>query len=171
MATAFEHDGKRTLGTARRIFWAAALAGVLLALFHSYGCGRHHGMWGWHGRGGHGAVLTEEEARKKLDRAADRILTKAEATPAQKAAVSPILDDLAKDWAAFRKERNEIADDFAQAVSADRIDPERAGKIRKRAEELASKAVGKAIDASFRLAGILGPEQRGKIVGEWREKR
>ena len=171
MAAMFEHDGTRTRGAGRKVFWVIVLAGGALALSHFTGCGRHWGSCGWHGRGGHGQVLTEEEARKKLDRAADRFLSKAEATPEQRAAVSGMLGHIAKDWVDFQKERKEIAGEIAEALSADRIDPVKSGTIRKKTEELASRAAGKAVETTFRLAETLGPEQRKKIVEEWKEKR
>jgi Spy/CpxP family protein refolding chaperone len=170
MAAQIKHDGSRVRGTGRKLFWTVVLAGGALALFHLNGCGRHSGSHGWHARGGHATVLTEEEARNKLDKAADRFLLKAGVTPEQRAAVSGILDDLAKDWVAFQGERKEIAGEFAETVSADRIDPNRAGMIRKKSEELASRAVGRVMEAAFRIADTMEPEQRRKIVNEWKER-
>lgn len=170
MAARLKHDGSRVRGTGRKLFWAVVLAGGALALFHFNGCGRHSGSHGWHAQGGHATVLTEEDAREKLDNAGGRFLSAAEATPGQRAAVSGILDDLAKDWVAFQEERREIAGEFAEIVSADRIDPNRVGIFRKKSEELASRAVGRAMEAAFRIADAMEPEQRRKIVNEWKER-
>ncbi len=170
MASQVRHEGTRVRGTGRKLFWAVVLAGGALALFHFNGCGRHSGSHSWHSRGRHGTVLTEEEARSKLDKAAERYLSRVEATPAQRAAVHEVLDDLAKDWVAFQGEREKIRREFAETVSANLIDPEKVERVRKKSEGLASLAAGRAVEAVFRLADAIGPEQRRKFVNEWKER-
>lgn len=159
--------GRFAGGSRRRGFAAGALV-LLLAL---PGCGRHSGPFGHGGWGRSGAPPTEEQVRERLERAADRLLAKVDASDAQREQIREIADLFAREVASFHADRDDLRNRFLFALEAETIDPGQVERIRNGATDLAAKAVGRSIDTAFRAASALTPEQRKRLVQEWRTKR
>lgn len=153
--------------------WAIAGIGAALTagLFTMAAFG--NGGPGWHGHHGHGmwAEMSPEEAGKRIDKMVNWVLDDVNATAEQKQRVAQIAKDAAQELMPTRKQHKEArgraVDLFAQP-SIDRAAIEQLRVEELQLGEAASKRITKAIADA---AEVLTPEQRVKLVAQWKKRR
>lgn len=155
----------------RRFFLFAAVAGLgaLLVAIPAAFAGPFGGG-GWRGGGGcsHGGkTMTAEQVRERMDTAADRVMGRVDGTDAQRAEVGALLDKLAPDAVALKKEAKAVKAQLKAAIeSGEELDPTELERLRKEGLRLADKASKRALDALLDFQDVLTPEQRAELIGD-----
>jgi Spy/CpxP family protein refolding chaperone len=154
-------DGAQTsglFGRRKALFWAIplALAAIVLGAFVSCGHGHRFGHRG-HGFG------SPEEAREHIERHADWVLGRIDATEPQKERIVALVSDSVDELYALRDRHRVHHDEIVRLFTADEID--RAAIEALRVQELALLDEGSAVLATTLadVAEVLTPEQRAEV--------
>jgi hypothetical protein len=138
-----------------------ALAVGALVLYSVPGCGLRHGSHG---------DLSPEQMLAKIDRGAEWVLWKADATDEQKTKVAAILDEMAPDALRLRNEHQTLKARFIKVLEADQVSPEELAQIRKDGLSLAERAFNRGFDAMLESAKVLSPDQRKVLAQSWKDR-
>lgn len=121
---------------------------------------------GW--RGHHGCkgeqVASAAELRQHMDRGASWILGRVDATEAQEAEVSAILDEVAEPAFSLKREGQELRGEVHASLSGGQVDAEALEEVRQEGLDLADRASALALDTFVDLAAVLTPEQRSELA-------
>lgn len=145
-------------------FIAAALLGALVLVPAAIAGGRAMGHFGpghcWKGDG----EISQEVVRDRMGFAADRALSRVDATDEQVAQVDAVLDGLAPALFEQGQEGRDLHEELAAALTAQEVDEEELERLR--LEFLAHLDEGSAIvhSALVDVADILTPEQRVELL-------
>jgi Spy/CpxP family protein refolding chaperone len=156
-AASSEH---RIRGRGQRVFWVIVLIGVAAALtIYVTGCTdstRHQ-------RG----FFTETLPHRIHDQVG-RALTQVDATDEQREKVAVLLKSLDSDTARWQEERQALRDRFMQALQAEQVNQNDLATIKSAGVTLAHQALGRTVDAMFKVSEVLTPKQRKELVAKWR---
>ena len=150
----------RVRGRGRRAFWGLLLiGGAVLLLSYLTGCAGHSGH-----RGDHSPAAMLE----KIDRGADWVLHKGDATQEQRARVHVVLDDLKPDLLKYHNEHRKLVGQFVHAIEAEPISQADLDQVRTAGLNLAEQAFNRSFDAMVKAAAVLTPEQRKELIASWK---
>ncbi|MFZ5478942.1 MAG: Spy/CpxP family protein refolding chaperone [Myxococcota bacterium] len=150
--------------TARLVGGALVLAALVAAPFAIAGA-----RGGWHGGPGgcHGArPESAAELRERMDRPADHLLDRVDATDDQRARVDAALDALAPKLWDLHDDKAALHEDVGEALGAEKIDRAALEEIRKDGLALADEASGIVLDAVYEVASALSVEQRRQLLDD-----
>lgn len=143
----------------------AALVAAPLAL-----AGAHGWKGGPGGPGCHGArPESAAELREHMDRPAERLLDRADATDAQRATVDGALDTLAPRLWDLHERHADLRDEAHALLAADTVDRAALEELRKDGLAFADEASGYVVDAVYTVATALTAEQRRALLDDMAE--
>ena len=167
-----DQAGKRRecrYGGRRHRGWVLLGAALLTGLI-GFGLGRVTGAR-WHGPGfGMHQQLDGEAAVRRAEAGINRVLSRVDGTPEQKARIAEIARAAIKDLQPMRETFRGSRDKLAAALKADKVD--RAAIEQLRAEQLAlgETASKRATQALADAAEVLTPAQRAALVERWQRR-
>jgi Spy/CpxP family protein refolding chaperone len=149
-----------------RVFWyAVVFAGILAATSVVSGCGRHYHKHWEH------KDMTAEELKERMDKRAERVLNKVDATPEQREEISAVLDGFLPEMVKFREERKVLKERLKKALEADEINEAEFNEIRAETRQLVGRSVDRSLDTVFEISKVLTPEQRKGLIESWEKRR
>jgi periplasmic protein CpxP/Spy len=157
---------RRRRGGLLALFLVAGVLGALLIVPAAIAGGRmaagmgHCGPRGWHGD----AEVTEEGVRDHLGFAADRMLSRVDATDDQRDQVDAILDDLAPALLAQKLDGEGLHEQLKTALTAEVVDAEALEGLRVDGLAHADETSALVLDSVVAIGQVLTPEQRGELV-------
>lgn len=157
------HVGRRHRG------WVLLGAALVTGLI-GFGIGRATGAR-WHGHGfGIHQQLDSEAAMRRAEAGINRVLSRVDGTPEQKARIAEIAKAAIKDLQPMRDTFRASRDKLAAALKAEKVD--RAAIEQLRAEQLAlgEAASKRASQALADAAEVLTPAQRATLVDRWQRR-
>ncbi len=154
----------------RRQFFTGMLAGGLFSLLVAGGLGVYAyatpGM-PWGHRGGHGSCQQSIDVNRAGERAAfvsDWVLSRVDATAAQRQEVKTIIEDAVADLAPLREQHCGNRQALIDALGSETIDREALGQLRHETMQLMGTASSRLVDAVADAAETLTPEQRTALI-------
>ena len=161
-------DRSRSRGHGRQLFWGAVLVGGALIL-SSVLAGRARSVGNSPYSSGHhwgrsSADLSPEDLQEKTSNVVNVALRRIDASDEQRRKIKSILNEAAPDMLAFQRERQALVDRFIKAVEAERMSPDELASIRAVTVRLVERASDRSIDTVCKVAEVLTPEQRKKLV-------
>ena len=116
--------------------------------------------WGHHG---HHKAKSAEELREHMDRRADWVLGRLDASDAQRTQIDAILDETAPKAFALMKEGRELRKGMRTALLAPEVDEQAVQAARADLDALADQGSELFFDTITRVSKVLTPEQRAQI--------
>ena len=153
----------------RRRGWVLVGAALVTGLI-GFGLGRVTGAR-WHGYGfGMHQQLDGEAAMRRAEAGINRVLSRVDGTPEQKARIAEIAKAAIKDLQPMRETFRGSRDKLAAALKAEKVD--RAAIEQLRAEQLAlgETASKRASQALADAAEVLSPVQRAALIDRWQRR-
>jgi Spy/CpxP family protein refolding chaperone len=152
----------KNIQRSRNLTVAFGTLGVAAALF-SVMPDAH--AWGW--SRWHRPAETVEELRERMRDGADRMLSMADATEAQEAAVYAVLDEAAPELFAHRTKSHALRDELVKALGARKVNREELERIRKAGLIQADEFSLQGLEIVAQVADILTPAQRAELLEMW----
>lgn len=154
----------------RRQFLTGVLAGGLFSLLVAGGLGIYAYATPelpWGHRGGHGSCHRPMDAAAAGERAAfvsDWILSRVDATEAQRGQVRDIIQEAVADLAPLREQHCDNRQAVIDALSHETVNRETLGQLRLETLQLMETASSRLVDAVADAAETLTPEQRTTLI-------
>jgi len=120
------------------------------------------------GRCGHAREMSKEDLAELLKDRSEHVLDEVDATEAQVRSVHGILDGVAADLTAMRKEHQDLRAQLIKALGADRVDRQELERLRRQALDLIDRASARGLGALADTSDVLTAEQRRDLVAQWR---
>jgi protein CpxP len=144
---------------------AGGLLGGLLATAVGAWSSNHGGPGGWQGGGRWCRGSTNPEARReRVEFATDWMLSKVNATDAQRAQIKAIVAATLQDLAPLREEHRQHREAFLAAMAQPDVDRATLEQLRSAEMQLAERASGRIVTALADAADVLSAEQRAQLL-------
>ncbi len=101
------------------------------------------------------------------ERTLNRALNVLDATAEQRATIEPALRGLQSDMVEMREEETRLRIEFFEALSSGTLRPEDVGRLQTAATGLSEVAIGRALEVTSEVWGVLTPEQRTELLNHW----
>lgn len=154
------HVSRRGFG--RRLVQGTMFAAGILALSGFAGCSRHYEQH---------AEMTPEQMLAKLNRGAEWVLWKVDATDEQEAKVKSVLTGLTPDVAELQARHKVLKMKFTTALAEDQINQDELARLRTAGLDLTDRVFNRSFDAMVQAAAVLTPEQRKKLGEAWKDRQ
>lgn len=166
-----EQQNNPSVNFSKRRWTIAGIGGALTAgLLTLTACGGGHGWHGHHHRGDM-AQMSPEEAGKRVDKMVNWALDDIGATAEQKQRVAQIAKDALKDMMPMRTQHHAARGRAADLLGQAAIDRSAIEQLRLEEMQLGEAASKRFAQALADAADVLTPEQRVKLVAEWKKRR
>jgi Spy/CpxP family protein refolding chaperone len=144
---------------------AGGLLGGLMATAIGAWSNNHGGPGGWHGGGRWCRTSMSPEAqRERAEFATDWMLSKVNATDAQRSQIKAIVAAALQDLAPVRDEHRQHREAFLAALTQPSVDRATLEDLRRAELQLAENASQRIVTALAEVADVLTPEQRAELV-------
>lgn len=151
-----------------RFFRRAALAGMVAAALGGASWAHAHGHGGWH-RGGFSADPARMEAG--IERMLKHLYVEIEATEEQKAKITPLVKDAAKEVAPLRQKAREARGKAVELLKAPTVDRAALEKLRAEQIQAHDQASRRFSQALADVAEVLTSEQRAKVAAHLQRRQ
>ena len=145
----------------KKLFTRGALAMGALTLTGLAGCGRSHT---YH------ADLSPDEMLARVNRGAQWMLWKVDATDEQKKRIEDVIEGLKPEVVRFHEERRALKADVAKTLETDALNQDEVARLRAVGLALAERAFNRSFDSLLQAAEVLTPEQRKVLLESWKER-
>lgn len=153
----------------RRRGWVLVGAALLVGLI-GFGLGRASGNR-WHGSSfGMHQQLDGETAIRRAEAGINRVLSRVDGTPDQKAKIAEIAKAAIKDLQPMRETFRGSRDKLAAALRADKVDRAAIEQLRTEQLALGETASKRASQALADAADVLTPAQRASLLERWQRR-
>ena len=169
---AADQSGKRRDGdrrSYRRRGWVLVGAALVTGLI-GFGLGRATGAR-WHGHGfGMHHQLDSEAAMRRAETGINRVLSRLDGTPEQKARIAEIAKAAIKDLQPMRETFRGSRDKLATTLKAEKVDRAAIEQLRSEQLALGEAASKRASQALADAAEVLTPAQRAALIERWQRR-
>jgi Spy/CpxP family protein refolding chaperone len=157
-------DRHRAQGRGRKAFWILVLGVVLVVgSVHVFGHGRGKPQYDRHG------FSTEASPEEFADRV-DRLLNHLDATDAQRARITALLEGLAPELVELAARRDALRDQIVAALAAEELTISSIETLQQEVREQSAQLAERTIEIMFEIASELTLEQRTEIIERWERR-
>jgi Spy/CpxP family protein refolding chaperone len=150
----------RLRGRGRQAFWVVVLIGGAVALV-SY-------LSGCTGHARHQRGFVAEDGPQNIHKGTEWALQNVDATQEQREKVGAILQELDADLVRWQEERQALKNRFVLALQGEQVNPEQLAKLKSDSGTLVDRALSRTVEVVLKVSEVLTPEQRKKLVANWR---
>ncbi len=161
-------------GRRLRRWTLAGLAATVAGAFAFQGLSHAHGGLGCgpsFGRHHMGGEMDPDSVAKFIDWRVSAMLSKVDATPAQKTKVAEIAKNAAKELAPLRAQHQAARAKALELLTQPTLDRAALEKLRSEEMQLADTLSRRVTQSIADAAEVLTPEQRVKLAARWKERR